>query len=79
MNSSAERVHNMIWPVIGRMVFEGGPVVFELDETAVADGDPEDVESQVLERSPAIADRFAVNHPLMFPDSTADGIGEAGF
>ncbi len=63
----------------GRAVAKGDLVVFEFDQAAVADGDPEDVRSQILEGSAAIADRFAVDHPLLLPDSSRDIVGEAGF
>jgi hypothetical protein len=64
---------------IGRAVAKGDLVVFEFYQTAVADGDPEDVRSQVLEGSTSIADRFAVNDPLLLPDGSRDIVGEAGF
>lgn len=62
----------------GRAVAKGDLVVFELDQAAVADGDPEDVGSQVLESSAAIADGFAVDHPILFPNKGGERIGEAG-
>ena len=63
----------------GRAVAKGDLVVFEFYQAAVADGDPEDVGSQVLEGSASIADRFAVNDPLLLPDGGRDIVGEAGF
>jgi len=63
----------------GRAVAKGDLVVFELDQAAVADGDTEDVGSQVLEGSVAVADRFAVDDPILLPDIGWDGVGEAGF
>lgn len=62
----------------GRAVTKGDLVVFELDQAAVADCDPEDVRCQVLEGSVAIADRFAVDDPVLLPDIGWDGVGEAG-
>ena len=64
---------------IGRAVAKSDLVVFELDQTTVADGDSEDVRSQVLEGSASIANRFAVNDPLLLPDGGRDNVGEAGF
>ncbi len=61
---------------IRRAVAKGDLVVFELDQTAVTDGDPENVRSEILEGSAAIADRFAVDDPLLLPDIGWDGIGE---
>lgn len=63
----------------GRAVAKGDLVVFEFYQAAIADGDPEDVGSQVLEGSASIADRFAVNDPLLLPDGGRDIVGEAGF
>ena len=63
----------------GRAVFEGDPVVFKFDQAAVADGDPEDVESQVFEGRAAIADRFAMDDPILHPNAGRDIVGEAGF
>ena len=62
----------------GRAVTKGDLVVFEFYQAAVADGDPEDVGSQVLEGSAAVADRFAVDDPILLPDSGRDIVGEAG-
>jgi hypothetical protein len=64
---------------IGRAVAKGDLVVFELDQAAVADGNPEDVRSQVLEGSASIANRFAVDDPLLLPDGGGDIVGEAEF
>lgn len=44
---------------IGRTVAKGNVIVFEFYQAAVADGDPEDVGSQVLQCGASIADRFA--------------------
>lgn len=63
---------------IGRAVAKGDLVVFELDQATVADGDPEDVRSQVLEGGAAIADRFAVDDPLLFPDGSWYIVGKVG-
>ena len=54
-------------------------VVFELNQAAVADGDPEDVRGEILDGRAAIADRFAVDNPLLLPDSVRDIVGQAGF
>jgi hypothetical protein len=62
----------------GRAVAKGDLVVFEFYQAAIADGDPEDVRSAILEGSAAIADRFAVDHPLLLPDGGGDAVGEAG-
>jgi hypothetical protein len=64
---------------IRRAVAKGDLVVFELDQATVADGNPEDIRSQVLEGSTAIADRFAVNDPLLLPDGSWYLVGEPGF
>lgn len=64
---------------IGRSVAKGDLVVFEFDQAAVGDGDPENVRSQVLESSASIADLFAVDDPFLLPDSSRDIVGEAGF
>jgi hypothetical protein len=62
----------------GRAVAKGDLVVFEFDQAAIADSDPEDVGCQVLEGSAAVADRFAVDHPILLPDGGWDAVGEAG-
>ena len=62
---------------IGRAVAKSDLIVFELDQAAVADGDAEDVGSQVLKDSAAVADWFAVNDPILFPDTGRDIVGEA--
>ena len=64
---------------IGRAVAKSDLIVFELDQAAVADGNPEDVRSQVLEGSAAIADGFAVDDPVLFPGAGRDGVGGVGF
>ena len=64
---------------IGRAVAKGDLVVFEFYQAAVADGDTEDVGSQVLEGSPSITNRFAVDDPLLLPDGGGDIVGDAGF
>lgn len=61
----------------GRAVAKSDPVIFEFDEAAVGDGDPEDVGSEILEGGAAIADRLAVDDPLLFPDISRDAEGEA--
>ena len=63
----------------GRAVAKGDLVVFEFYEAAIADGDPEDVRGQVLESGASIANRFAVNDPLLLPDGGRDIVGEVGF
>ena len=62
---------------IGRAVAKSDLIVFELDQAAVADGDPEDIRSEIFDGSAAIADRFAVNDPILFPDTGRDIVGEA--
>jgi hypothetical protein len=62
----------------GRAVAKGDLVVFELDQTVVADGDPEDVRSEILEGSPAIADWFAVDHPVLLPNAGWYIVGKVG-
>ena len=64
---------------IGRAVAKGDLVVFEFDQAAVADGDSEDVGSEILESSAAVADRFAMDDPVLFPDAGRDIVGEARF
>ena len=64
---------------IGRAVAKGDLIVFELDQTAVANGDPEDIRSEILEGRAAVADRFAVDDPVLFPDGGRDIVGEARF
>ena len=60
-------------------VAKGHLVVFEFDQAAVADGDPEDIRGKILDGRAAIADRFAMNHPLLLPNGGTDIVGEAGF
>jgi hypothetical protein len=62
----------------GRAVAKGNLVVFEFDQTAVADGDPEDVRSEILEGRASIADRFAVDDPFLLPGGSRDIVGEVG-
>jgi len=68
----------------GRAVAKGDLVVFELDQAAVADsipfgdGDAKDVGCQVLEGRAAVADRFAVNDPILLPGIGWDAVGKAG-
>ena len=64
---------------IGRAVAKGDLIVFELDQAAVADGDPEDVRGEILEGCAAITDRFAVNNPVLLRDGGGDIVDEAGF
>ena len=64
---------------VGRAVVKGDLVIFEFYQAAVADGDTEDVGSQVLEGSATIADRFAMDNPILLPDGGRDIVGEAGF
>ena len=64
---------------IGRAVAKGDLVVFEFDQAAVADGDSEDVGSEILEGSAAVANWFAVDDPVLFPDGGRDIVGEARF
>jgi len=45
-----------------------GAVIGELHQSAVADGDTEDVRGQVLEGGLSIADRLAVDDPILLPD-----------
>ena len=63
----------------GRAVAKGDLVVFEFDQAAVADSDPEDIRSEILESSAAVADRFAMDDPVLFPDAGRDIVGEARF
>ena len=62
----------------GRAIAKGDLVVFEFDQAAVADGNTEDVGSQVLEGSAAVADRFTVDDPILLPDGGRDIVGEVG-
>ena len=65
---------------IGSTITEGNLIArsVQFDQTAVADGDAEDVGCQVLQCGAAIADRFAVDDPLLFPYSRGDGVGKGG-
>jgi len=54
-------------------------IVFELDQTAVADGDPEDVRGEILRAVRPLPDWFAVDNPVLLPDGGGDIVGEAGF
>jgi hypothetical protein len=64
---------------IGRAIVEGDLVVFELDQATVADSDPKDVGSEILEGRAAVANRFAVDNPVLLPDGGRNILGEAGF
>jgi len=44
-------------------------VLVKLAEAAIAEGDAEDVGSEVLESRGAVADCLTVNHPILFPDA----------
>jgi hypothetical protein len=61
---------------VGRAIAEGDLVVLELDETAVGDGDAEDIGGQVFEGRASIANGFAMDNPLMFPGRGRQGAGE---
>lgn len=63
----------------GRAVAKSDLVVFEFDEAAVGDGDPEDVGSEILEGGAAIADRLAVDDPVLLPDGGREIVGESRF
>lgn len=45
-----------------------GTVIGELHQSAVADGDTEDVRGQVLEGRLSIADRLAMDDPILLPN-----------
>ena len=45
-----------------------GAVIGELHQSAVADGDTEDVRGQVLEGRLSIADRLAMDDPILLPN-----------
>lgn len=62
----------------GRAIAKSNLIVFEFYQAAVGDGDPEDVRSEILEGSTAIADRFAVDDPFLLPDGSRDIVGEVG-
>ena len=64
---------------IGRAVAKSDLIVFELDQAAVADGNPKDVRGEILEGRATIANRFAVDNPLLLPDSVRDIVGQAEF
>ena len=64
---------------IGRAIAKGDLVVFELDQAAVADGNPEDVRSEIFEGCVSIANWFAMDDPILLPDNGRDIIGEVGF
>ena len=48
-------------------VAEGDLPISQLEDTLVTDGHSEDVGSQILQGGRAIADRLAVNDPLLLP------------
>jgi hypothetical protein len=51
---------------------EGHAVMFHLHEPVVAQGDPEDVGSQILQRIQPCAHLFTVDNPLLLPDLRRD-------
>jgi len=67
--------------IIGRAAREGDlgggyvTCVNAADQTTVAEGNPENVGSQILERRLSIAHRFAVYHPFFSPN-LGRGLGE---
>jgi hypothetical protein len=63
---------------IGGAITESDLIVLQIDQAAVADGDAEDVRGQVLHCGAAIADWFAVDNPLLFPNVRGDGVSEGG-
>ncbi len=67
MNVSAESVHSLLTRV-GLSVAKSYLVVLQLDQAAVADGNPENIGCQVFQGCAAIAHRFAVHDPLLLPD-----------
>ena len=54
------------------LVTERDLVVLDLDDTPVAEGDAKDVRGKILERGAAIADRFAMNDPVLLPHRGGD-------
>ena len=60
-------------------VFEGNGVIVHFDDTAVGDGDFEDIGSQVLDAGVAMPHCLAVDVPLGVPDLGRDEIKEPDF
>ena len=56
-----------------------GTAVVKSQQTAIADGHTMDIRGQILEGSLTIANRFAVNNPLLRPDLGRDFVKEFGF
>ena len=68
-------------------VAEGDLVVLDLDDAAVAEGDAKDVGSKILEGRATVANRLAVNDPVLLPHvrrnvrkaiSATQGVAELG-
>ena len=61
--------NRLVFPVIGLAVFiaEGYRAVFEFFDSIVGNGHPIDIRGQIFQCTMAIANRFAVNHPIGFP------------
>ena len=57
---------------VGGPVLKGDLPVFELDQTAVADGNAENIGGQIFQGGTPIADRLAVYHPILLPNRGRD-------
>ena len=73
--------NRLVFPVIGLAVFiaEGYRSVFEFLDSIVGNGHPVDIRGQIFQCTMAIANRFAVNHPIGFPDMLRHVFIERGF
>jgi hypothetical protein len=53
--------------------------IFKRQQTTIADGDPMDIRSQILEGSLAITHRLAMHNPFLLPDLRGDVVKEFQF
>ena len=72
-------------PGIGSAILKGDlgtlhtAAILKRKQTAIADGNPMDIGSQVLERGLTIANGFAMHDPLLCPDLGRDLLKEFHF
>ena len=57
---------------LGIAISKGDAIIFQLEEAVVAQGDPENIGSQILQRIQTGADFFTVYNPLLLPDLCRD-------
>jgi len=57
---------------LGVAIPEGEAVIFQFQETVVAQGDSENIRRQILERIQTRAHAFTVYNPLLLPDLRRD-------